>query len=48
MKKTRIRHRALCESCGAVADVRLEDGSTWCDACDEAAETLGYDDEVTV
>lgn len=32
-----------CESCDAPADIRLDDGSTWCFACDTAARRLGYD-----
>ena len=35
----------VCESCGAYADVRLGDGSTWCEDCDTTARRLGYDDE---
>lgn len=31
-----------CESCGAVARIRLTDGSTWCSDCDAAAHNLGY------
>jgi ribosomal protein L37AE/L43A len=38
----------MCESCGARADVRLADGSTWCDECNEAAHSLGYDDAIGV
>lgn len=34
-----------CESCGATADVRLSDGSTWCDDCNDAAASLGYDED---
>lgn len=33
-----------CESCGEPATVTLEDGSTWCSACDAAARRMGYDD----
>ena len=33
-----------CESCGDVAEVTLDDGSTWCADCDAAARKLGYDD----
>lgn len=32
-----------CESCGQVADVRLDDSSTWCLACNDSANNLGYD-----
>lgn len=31
-----------CESCSAIAEVTLADGSTWCLACHEVAEANGY------
>jgi len=36
------RTRRRCESCGEPADVKLEDGSAWCDECDGAARRNGY------
>lgn len=35
------------ESCGQPAAVRLPDGSTWCEGCDETARRFGYDDGAT-
>jgi len=35
-----------CESCGLLADVRLDDGSTWCTCCHFAAKRFGLDQEV--
>lgn len=32
-----------CESCGAAAEVELDDGSTWCEQCNTSAHNLGYD-----
>lgn len=37
------RHPPTCESCGARADVRLGDSSTWCGACHGSALRQGYD-----
>lgn len=36
---------ASCESCGEPADVRRDDGHTWCQSCDGAAVAAGYDDD---
>lgn len=36
------RTRRRCESCGDRANVKLEDGSTWCDDCDGSAREMGY------
>lgn len=33
----------ICESCGAPAEVVLDDGSTWCLSCDIGAREAGYD-----
>jgi hypothetical protein len=38
----------LCQSCGVVADLQLEDGSWWCLPCDTAARRMGYDDTPTM
>jgi hypothetical protein len=37
---------ARCESCLDFATVRLSDGSTWCEACHDAALLLHYDDDL--
>ena len=37
-----------CESCGAVAEVLLDDGSMWCISCDLNARALGYDNREAV
>jgi len=39
---------ATCESCGAAAEVLLEDGSLWCVGCDASARHLGYDNAESV
>lgn len=40
----RLSETKRCESCGVRADLKLPDGSFWCDECDEAARQLGYDE----
>ncbi len=37
-----------CESCGADAEVLLDDGSMWCISCDLRARSLGYDNRECV
>ena len=34
-----------CESCGAPAEVVLDDGGLWCINCDVAAREAGYDND---
>jgi predicted nucleic acid-binding Zn ribbon protein len=42
IKHLSARTKRICESCGAKAQVQLEDKSTWCDECDGAARKSGY------